>query len=141
MTTPVDIIAASPYLRGIVQLLCKQAAATGSFNPQTNPAPDGVARAFATNDAVDGGSRMPEPGILNGGVDKTAAGISVPKPPALKKPAKPPGGLAKPPTVLDGRTDKPAGMNLVQELETMNNGALSNASTTAFSRRIQGSPA
>jgi hypothetical protein len=113
----------------------------GSFEPQTSSSPDGVARAFATNDAVDDGSRMPEPGVINGGVDKTAAGIAVPKPPAIKPPKPPAAATPKPSTALDGRTDKPAGMNLVQGLETVNNGSLANSSATAFSRRIQGSPA
>lgn len=117
----------------------------GSFEPQTSPSPDGVARAFATNDAVDDGSRMPEPGVINGGVNKIAAGLAPAKPPSVKPPKVPTVPAAKPmsqpSTALDGRTDKPAGMNLVQGLETVNNGSLANSSATAFSRRIQGSPA
>jgi hypothetical protein len=146
MTTTVDIIAASPYLSRVARMIFKGASTgvhtEGSFESPTAPSPDGVDRAFATNDVVDDGSRMPEPGVINSGIGKVAAaGIAVPKPPSVKPPKAPTATAPKPETFLDGRTDKPAGMNLVQGLETVNNGSLANSSATAFSRRIQGSPA
>ncbi len=108
----------------------------GSFEPQTSPAPDGVDRAFATNDAVDDGSRMPEPGVVNGGVNKIAAGIKLPKTGVIKPPKAPTVPAPKPSTSLDKGTANP-----VQDLQTMNNGAQATASTSAFANRLQGSPA
>ena len=100
----------------------------GSFEPQTSPAPDGIDRAFATNDAVDDGSRMAEPGVVNGGVNKTAAGIKLPKTGVIKPPKAP---LSR---LVEGTA------NPVQDLQTMNNGAQAAASTSAFANRLQGSP-
>lgn len=113
----------------------------GSFEPQTSPAPDGIDRAFATNDAVDDGSRMAEPGVVNGGVNKTAAGIKLPKTGVIKPPKAPTVPAPKPSTSLDKGTSLSAGTNPVQDLQTMNNGAQATASTSAFANRLQGSPA
>lgn len=117
----------------------KTAAASGSFEPlpgdpeHARRAADGVRRAFATNEAIDDGSSMSEPGVVSGGL-KIAAGISLPKTPGIKPP-KPSTSLTKSTTSLPKPPDNP-----LDNLKDVSHGAQASASITASARRAQGSP-
>lgn len=126
--------------------------------------PADVDLAWATNTNIDPGSSMPEAGqtpihidtagtklsmhlrrmgaacamrdlgVKSAAVSATGVTSNVPVPSiAPTKPAKPSGPL-------DPRTDKPAGQNLTNGVQTMSYGADVNDSYGSFGRRLQGNP-
>ena len=97
-------------------------------------------RAFETNALVDQTSPFPEPGFSRALTKAGAAGIAAPVAPPAPKPPKVTTTTPKPVSVLDGRTDKPEGMNLMQGIQTVSNGADVGSSYSSFGRRLQGSP-
>lgn len=120
--------------------------------------PSDIDLAWRANTNIDPGSTMPEAGqtpihIDTAGTKLTSAlaqslraigakhaaaamgvtsNVPVPSIPATK-PAKPAGAL-------DPRTDKPAGQNLTNGVQTMSYGADVNDSYGSFGRRLQGNP-
>ena len=101
---------------------------------------DSIRRAFETNALVDQTSAFPEPGFSRALTKAGAAGIAAPVAPPAPKPPKVTTTTPKPVSVLDGRTDKPEGMNLMQGIQTVSNGADVGSSYSSFGRRLQGSP-
>jgi len=149
MSLDTDITRTVPEYTGITEL--------GSDNAFRG-LPGGQARrvsaidqAFASNEAIDPGSSMPESSNVN--IEKrahaagraaalrlfkvAAIGVSAPVAPSTSTTTyKPP----KPVAAVDPRTDKPAGQSLTQGVQTMSYGADVGDSYTSFSRRLQGSP-
>jgi len=158
MSLDTDITRTVPEYTGITEL--------GSDNAFRG-LPGGQARrvsaidqAFASNEAIDPGSSMPESSNVN--IEKRAArspahragaaaararfgvklaagigGISSPVAPTTSTTTY---KAPKPVQSVDPRTDKPPGQSLTQGVQTMSYGADVGDSYTSFSRRLQGSP-